>query len=122
MGMVYVCRSKRRRCLAGRNGALKRDYARWHDGLARIRPWAEKGDGRTNRRAQEIGRTFGWLRSRHTFTHFHLILQVRIADLPQGANPEVGQFIEPEAFRPSDLPTVMRKAFDLARDAFDNTP
>ena len=54
----------------------------------------------------------------HTFTHFHLRLQVRLAEVPQGANPERGQFLRPEQFRPSDLPTVMRKAFDLARDRF----
>lgn len=57
--------------------------------------------------------------ARHTFTHFHLILQVRVADLPLGANPEVGEFVGAETFRPSDLPTVMRKAFDLTRDTFE---
>ncbi|MGJ8545773.1 MAG: A/G-specific adenine glycosylase [Sulfitobacter sp.] len=50
---------------------------------------------------------------RHTFTHFHLLLDVMIADVPAGANPEVGQWLTPQEFRPSDLPTVMRKAFDL---------
>ena len=52
---------------------------------------------------------------RHTFTHFHLILTVLHADLPQEAAPERGHFIDKHAFRPSDLPTVMRKAFDLWR-------
>ncbi|MEC7762734.1 MAG: A/G-specific adenine glycosylase [Pseudomonadota bacterium] len=52
---------------------------------------------------------------RHTFTHFHLILRVRIAILPEDATPERGHF-EPR-LAPSDLPTVMRKAFDLARDS-----
>ncbi len=51
---------------------------------------------------------------RHTFTHFHLRLAVRIADLPQSADPERGHFVAKEDFRPSALPTVMRKAFDLA--------
>ncbi len=50
---------------------------------------------------------------RHTFTHFHLILRIRTATLPQDAAPERGHF-EPR-LAPSDLPTVMRKAFDLAR-------
>ena len=54
----------------------------------------------------------------HTFTHFHLRLAIRVADLPRGSNPERGQFLPPEQFRPSDLPTVMRKAFDLARASF----
>ncbi|WP_420004320.1 A/G-specific adenine glycosylase [Arenibacterium sp. LLYu02] len=54
---------------------------------------------------------------RHTFTHFHLILQVRIAPLPKGYNASEGQeILSRAAFRPSDLPTVMRKAYDLARD------
>ena len=54
---------------------------------------------------------------RHTFTHFHLILQVKTAELPMDAVPDRGFFLEKHAFKPSDLPTVMRKAFDLARGA-----
>ena len=53
---------------------------------------------------------------RHTFTHFHLILRVMTAELPEGANPQTGNFKPQTEFRPSDLPTVMRKAFDLLRD------
>lgn len=52
--------------------------------------------------------------ARHTFTHFHLRLAVRTAILPESALPSRGQFIPHRQFRPSDLPTVMRKAFDLA--------
>jgi len=52
---------------------------------------------------------------RHTFTHFHLILKVEFATLPQTAEPSVGQFMTPDRFRPGDLPTVMRKAYDLWR-------
>ena len=52
---------------------------------------------------------------RHTFTHFHLRLQILSADVPMSCAPTVGQFAPPETFRPSDLPTVMRKAFDLVR-------
>lgn len=52
---------------------------------------------------------------RHTFTHFHLILTVRVAPLPRTATPAVGEVIPPAAFRPGDLPTVMRKAYDLWR-------
>lgn len=47
---------------------------------------------------------------RHTFTHFHLILTVWYAHTPIDAQ---GTFVGPKNFRPSDLPTVMRKAFDL---------
>ncbi|MDK3016814.1 A/G-specific adenine glycosylase [Pseudodonghicola flavimaris] len=52
---------------------------------------------------------------RHTFTHFHLILRVRAARLPDGPVPPRLHLIERTAFRPSDLPTVMRKAYDLWR-------
>ncbi|MBD3679570.1 MAG: A/G-specific adenine glycosylase [Rhodobacteraceae bacterium] len=51
---------------------------------------------------------------RHTFTHFHLKLSLRIAEAPDDALPSRGFFLAPSDFRPSDLPTVMRKAFDLA--------
>ncbi|SFT99294.1 A/G-specific adenine glycosylase [Sedimentitalea nanhaiensis] len=52
---------------------------------------------------------------RHTFTHFHLILTVMTATLPADSAPDSGFFLAPDQFRPSDLPTVMRKAYDLAR-------
>ncbi|MEL7165145.1 MAG: A/G-specific adenine glycosylase [Pseudomonadota bacterium] len=51
---------------------------------------------------------------RHTFTHFHLILDVMRAGLPLYSAPDRGQFLPLSDFRPSDLPTVMRKAYDLA--------
>src|SRR6056297_3046124 len=57
--------------------------------------------------------------ARHTFTHFHLRLRVHVAEVGLDAVPERGDFLPPAAFRPSDLPTVMRKVFDLAREAFD---
>lgn len=53
---------------------------------------------------------------RHTFTHFHLILTVKTAALGADSDPGRGFFLDKHAFRPSDLPTVMRKAFDLARN------
>ncbi|MEX0318133.1 MAG: A/G-specific adenine glycosylase [Ruegeria sp.] len=52
---------------------------------------------------------------RHTFTHFHLILHLRGAVLPDDLEPDGLQIIGKHAFRPSDLPTVMRKAHDLWR-------
>ncbi len=54
---------------------------------------------------------------RHTFTHFHLILTVLHAELPSDTPPARGHFIDKHTFRPSDLPTVMRKAFNLWRGA-----
>lgn len=52
---------------------------------------------------------------RHGFTHFDLILNVETA---QGAgNPRRGEFVTAGAFRPDDLPSLMRKAYDLFRAA-----
>ncbi|MGH1356458.1 MAG: A/G-specific adenine glycosylase [Thalassovita sp.] len=57
--------------------------------------------------------------ARHTFTHFHLRLRVMVADTAD-QTPDRGEFYPNATFRASDLPTVMRKAFDLARSEFDN--
>ena len=50
---------------------------------------------------------------RHTFTHFHLVLDVQAAILPT-PNTERGYLLPHPDFRPADLPTVMRKAHDIA--------
>lgn len=55
---------------------------------------------------------------RHTFTHFHLRLAVCTATLPADSEPLRGRFVPPAEFRPSDLPTVMRKVYDLAAPQF----
>ncbi|MFN4172270.1 MAG: A/G-specific adenine glycosylase, partial [Pseudorhodobacter sp.] len=52
---------------------------------------------------------------RHTFTHFHLILSVEVADV--SGNPERGEFLPPPAFDAAALPTLMRKAHDVAMAA-----
>lgn len=52
---------------------------------------------------------------RHTFTHFHLILTVLAATTD--ALPLRGAFVAPAQFRPASLPTLMRKAWDLATAA-----
>ncbi len=54
--------------------------------------------------------------ARHTFTHFHLRLQVKTATLPPMPDPPGFFFVSARDFRRSDLPTVMRKAFDLTTD------
>ena len=51
--------------------------------------------------------------AKHTFTHFHLSLTVLTALVPMERQPERGEFVAEEDFDPSNLPTVMRKAFDL---------
>jgi A/G-specific adenine glycosylase len=57
---------------------------------------------------------------RHTFTHFHLILRVLTARID--APTTKGQWVPRADFRPADLPTVMRKAWDLARDTIPVEP
>ena len=57
--------------------------------------------------------------ARHTFTHFHLRLAIEVAHLPDGTDPQRGTFLPPEAFRPAELPTVMRKVFDLAHGSVE---
>ena len=54
----------------------------------------------------------------HTFTHFHLILRVMVARID---GPVTRGDWTPH-LRPSDLPTVMRKAWDLAHPALAPTP
>jgi A/G-specific adenine glycosylase len=53
--------------------------------------------------------------ARHTFTHFHLRLLVKTALVPDDCQTTRGRFLPAADFRPSDLPTVMRKAFDLTQ-------
>lgn len=49
---------------------------------------------------------------KHTFTHFHLELTVKLANDVTGA-PKFGQFVAKDSFNPADLPTVMRKVWDV---------
>ncbi|MFN3936561.1 MAG: A/G-specific adenine glycosylase [Gemmobacter sp.] len=55
------------------------------------------------------------LEVRHTFTHFHLILHLRISEPGLDARPQRGGFVQADVFRPAALPTVMRKCWDIAR-------
>ena len=48
---------------------------------------------------------------RHTFTHFHLRLTLRTATVANKVQPNKGEF---QPLNPRALPTVMRKAYDLA--------
>ena len=47
---------------------------------------------------------------RHTFTHFHLELTVKVASNVK-STPRIGKFLTKEDFKPNDLPTVMRKVW-----------
>ena len=69
--------------------------------------WSAEPDGAPPAAAdwREIGEV------RHTFTHFHLRLAVRAADLSDHCAPHRGAF---QPLRRTDLPSVMRKALDLA--------
>jgi len=54
---------------------------------------------------------------RHSFTHFHLILQVMVARIDGPVRR--GQWLARADVRPADLPTLMRKAWDLAREVME---
>ncbi len=49
---------------------------------------------------------------RHTFTHFHLTLTIRIARVATGTTAQLGAFCTD--FAPDSLPTVMRKVWEAA--------
>lgn len=77
--------------------------------------WAEDGTPHTPPCPadwQEIGEV------RHTFTHFHLILEVRAADIPNDAAPKRGTFRNKHEVKATDLPTVFAKAYRLANAGF----
>lgn len=63
-----------------------------------------KGDAPVSAVWQEAGEV------RHTFTHFHLTLRVLVAC--SDAEPQRGAYHA--TFRPEDLPTLMRKAWETA--------
>jgi len=53
------------------------------------------------------------LEARHTFTHFHLRLQILTATIGDTGTPSRGYFVAHQDFRPASLPTAMRKVFNL---------
>ena len=76
-------------------------------------PWTEAKPRKPERHAPL---TANWTKLQgkieHTFTHFHLILTVQTATLPTGTNPLRGEWHPKTTFRPADLPTLMRKAYE----------
>lgn len=50
---------------------------------------------------------------RHTFTHFHLRLAIQSAYVSQNTIARKGTFVPKSEFAPANLPTVMRKVFNL---------
>ncbi len=56
---------------------------------------------------------------RHTFTHFHLRLQVHVARATKEIPHHRGEFLARNRYRPADLPTVMRKVWNLAQPALE---
>lgn len=78
-----------------------------------VTDWIEVEAPRDNPPIEAVWRDPG-LEARHTFTHFHLRLAIRTAILPLEAEPLRGEFVAQDIFHPADLPTLMRKVFDLA--------
>ena len=56
----------------------------------------------------------------HTFTHFQLQLNVKVADIEDAANAGDGVFINNSEFDPRSLPNLMRKVYDKALPYFDS--
>lgn len=62
---------------------------------------------------------------RHTFTHFHLTLDIAVAEVGEVGQaslpkaPPTARFHPPDETGAADLPTVMRKAFRLGHAALD---
>ena len=54
---------------------------------------------------------------KHTFTHFHLLLTVKITTIDMTAAPTRGRFEIPTMTTPDKLPTVMRKAYSAGISA-----
>lgn len=52
---------------------------------------------------------------RHTFTHFHLRLQVLVGNVEAMPDPDPWHWVGGNDFDPNALPTLMRKAYQLAR-------
>ena len=50
---------------------------------------------------------------RHTFTHFHLDVIVKFANVPLSCKPKQGFFIGENEFDLSSLPTLFQKAYKL---------
>ena len=57
--------------------------------------------------------------ARHTFTHFHLRLKVKVGIVSECTVPRQGEFFDAASFRPAALPTAMRKVYDLAATALN---
>ena len=52
--------------------------------------------------------------ARHGFSHFSLTLRVGVARLSVTAKPLVGEWVAAEAFDPGNLPTAMRRVWEVA--------
>ena len=55
----------------------------------------------------------------HTFTHFHLQLSVKVADIEDAADAGEGMFIDSSEFDPRSLPNLMRKVYEKALPFFE---
>ncbi|SLN42548.1 A/G-specific adenine glycosylase [Roseisalinus antarcticus] len=80
-------------------------------------PGSDWGEAPTPAPPLDAGWRDAGAEARHTFTHFHLRLRVEVAEVPADTPPGEGMFVAKESFRPADLPTVMRKVYDIASSA-----
>jgi A/G-specific adenine glycosylase len=79
--------------------------------------WIEEGKGETEHLAQAPLAKAKWKKRigevRHTFTHFHLVLELYEASVSLKTKAE-GEWVQPEDLGDHALPTVMKKVVALA--------
>lgn len=58
---------------------------------------------------------------RHTFTHFHLLLDIHTCRVHHDAQPSRGEFVPKAKVNPQHLPSVMRKALIVGLGEFEGS-
>lgn len=79
-------------------------------------PWEQRGGGSAAPPLAAEWRPAP-VQVRHTFTHFDLYVDVQVADVTSAAIPLRGSFVPPADAGPGDLPSLMRKVWDVAQAA-----
>ena len=79
-------------------------------------PTSDWNDAPTPARPMEADWSETGLEARHTFTHFHLVLKIEVATVADIDAPDGFHWVPKHDFKPSSLPTVMRKVFKLAHE------
>lgn len=106
-GVVFVVRRT--------DGALLLERRPAHGLLGGMLGWPGYGWDGTDRAPEPIAGDWRLLpvEVRHSFTHFHLRLEIRFLEVTADCRPQSGRFVPPGDFCAADLPTLMRKVHDV---------